>query len=183
MVLPELYGFSNSFALSQLTNNIRTDPKYSLGFTLSCVRRLFWNYMLTVQSSFSTEESSLEVGVDRICENGLHLKFTPVSFHNWHLTNPKVGLEKSFSQYQLSTATDFQSLNIELGESSQKKIGRSLKLYMEAGSIGLVPRVEVEVNPALRIFLQMNLSLEFNQQESSINLRPSINYGYKLVLS
>jgi hypothetical protein len=55
MVLPELYGFSNTFALSQFTNNIRTDPKYSLGFSLSCARRLFSNYMLAIQTSVSTE--------------------------------------------------------------------------------------------------------------------------------
>jgi len=67
MVLPELYGFSNSFALTQFTNNIRTDPKYALGFSLGCVRRIFWNYMLAIQSSLSTDESNLEVSIDRIC--------------------------------------------------------------------------------------------------------------------
>jgi len=70
-----------------------------------------------------------------------------------------VGIEKSFNQYQLSMTTDFQSLNIDIGESSQRKVGRSLKMYMESGSIGVVPRVEIEVNSNLRIFLQLNISL------------------------
>ena len=83
MVLPEVYGFSNSIAFSQFTNNIRNDPKYSLVSTFSAVRRLYTNYMLTVLATVSGDESNFEIGFDKICENNLHLKITPISIHNF----------------------------------------------------------------------------------------------------
>jgi hypothetical protein len=141
MVLPELYGFSNMFAVSQMTNNLRSDPRFSLGFSFSSARRLFFNYMLAIQSSFGTEESNIEIGIDRICENNMHLKFTPISIHNWEFGPPKVGIEKSFNSFQFSSVTDFRSLSFDFAEGNHKKVSRSLKLYMEGGSIGLMPRI------------------------------------------
>lgn len=54
MVLPEVYGFSNSMAVSQTTTNIKNNPKYTLGTSFSAVRRIMWQYMLALQATFST---------------------------------------------------------------------------------------------------------------------------------
>lgn len=54
MVLPDIYGFSNSLAVSQTGGNLRTDPKSSLGITASSARRFLTNYMLILQPSLSS---------------------------------------------------------------------------------------------------------------------------------
>ncbi len=92
MVLPEVYGFSNSISLSHFTNNIRTDPKYSLVTTLSSVKRFYTNYMLAILTTVSADDTNIEIGIDKICENNLHLKFTPISIHNLNIGNPKFGI-------------------------------------------------------------------------------------------
>lgn len=48
MVLPDVYGFSNGISLSQNATNLRTDPKYSLALTMSCVKRFLQNYVLVI---------------------------------------------------------------------------------------------------------------------------------------
>jgi hypothetical protein len=112
MVLPDFYGFSNSVGLSQTGSNLRTDPKYSIGVTMACARRFATNYLLVVQPSLTSEDSGLDVSIDRICENNLHLKFTPLSITNLTtltLARPKFSVEKSFGQFQFSAITDLAS--------------------------------------------------------------------------
>jgi hypothetical protein len=79
MVLPELLGFTNTFAISHTTANIRTDPKALMNFAVAMARRLYWNYMLALHFNFSNEESSCGASINRICENNLTLSFTPLS--------------------------------------------------------------------------------------------------------
>lgn len=55
MVLPEFYGFNNSLAVSHAATNLRNDPKYSIGITVSSVRRLYTNYMMAIQSTIASE--------------------------------------------------------------------------------------------------------------------------------
>lgn len=55
MVLPELFGFANTFAISQTTANIKNDPKATMNFAVSMARRMYWNYMLLLQGSFSSD--------------------------------------------------------------------------------------------------------------------------------
>lgn len=130
MVLPEFYGFTNSLAVSHSATNLRNDPKYSVGVTISSVKRLYTNYMVAIQSTVSTEESTFDVTFDKICDNNLHLKFTPVSISNFNLTRPKFSVEKSFSQFQFSAITDLASTSFEFSESNQKNLSKSLKLYI-----------------------------------------------------
>lgn len=111
MVLPDLYGFSNSLAVSHAGSNLRNDPKCQVGVTMSSMRRLYTNYMLAIQSSVGTDESTFDVTVDKIFENNLHLKFTPLSVYNLQLTRPKLSVEKSYNQFQFSAITDLASTN------------------------------------------------------------------------
>lgn len=125
----------------------------------------------------------MDIGIDRICQNNLHLKFTPISIVNWKFGLPKYGVQKSFNNYQISTVTDLNSINFDYSESSSKKIGKSLKLFMDRGSIGLIPKVEFQVNPNLRLFIQLSTAFDFNHKENDISIRPSLTYGYKLIVS
>lgn len=106
MVLPELLGFANTFAVSQTTSNIKTDPKAAMSFAISMARRIYWNYMLLIQGSFSSEESNVALGVTRVCDNNLTITFTPLSFTNWSLNAPKLSIEKSLQDYQISGSVD-----------------------------------------------------------------------------
>ena len=67
MVLPEVCSFSNSISLSHFTNNIKTDPKYSLMTTLSSVRRFYTSYMLAILTTVSADDTNIEIGLDKIC--------------------------------------------------------------------------------------------------------------------
>ena len=118
--------------------------------------------MLAVQASASSEETNLEVGVDCILENNLHLKITPICIHNLEFGIPKFGLDKSFNQFQFSAATDLNSISFDFGESSSKKVSRSIKLFMEKGSVGIVPKIEWEMGKNLRFFVQMSIGMDFN---------------------
>ena len=128
-------------AVSQTTSNIRTDPKYALALSYSAVRRLHTQYMLAIQTSLAPDDTNFEVGIDKICEHNLHLKFTPLVIHNMELGRPKFGVEKAFSHYQFSAVTDLYSTNFDFTENNNRRLGRSLKLYMEKGSLGIVPKV------------------------------------------
>lgn len=142
MVLPDGYGFSNSVALSQSGTNLRSDPRHSLSAAVSSVRRLQTNYMLIVQSSVSSDDSSLEVGIDRICENNLHLKLTPFSMNNFVLGRPKFAVEKAYGQSQFSAITDLGSSSFEFSDSTPGKTSRSLRLFLEPGNLGFIPKIE-----------------------------------------
>lgn len=146
-------------------------------------RRVYWNYMLALQFNFSTEENSCAVGINRICENNLSINFTPIALNNWKFTAPKLSLEKSLSDYQISTTLDFAGgISLDYSESSQKRIGKSLKLYMENGSMGLIPRIEMQVSDVFRLFGQISVGVEAQGKEG-VNLRPSLTYGYRLAIS
>lgn len=99
------------------------------------------------------------------------------------LGRPKFGIEKSFSHYQFSAVTDLYSTNFDFTESNNRKIGKSLKLYMEKGSLGIVPKVEWQLNRNLRLFFQLSLALDVAPQDHNINVRPSLTYGYRLILT
>lgn len=74
------------------------------------------------------------------------MNFTPISISNWKLSTPKVSVEKSFQDYQISGGIDFNGdISIDYSDSSQKKFGKSLKIFMEKGSLGLIPRMEVQM--------------------------------------
>lgn len=182
MVLPEIYGFSNSLAVSHAASNLRNDPKYTLGLTTSSVKRLYTNYMMAIQSSVSSDESNLDITFDKICDNNLNLKITPISIANFDFTRPKFSVEKSFSQFQFSAVTDLASTSFDFSETNEKKTNKSLKLYIESGNMGVMPRVEWQINPNLRFYLQLSTGLNFNPQDGSINVQQSLTYGYKLVL-
>ena len=106
MVLPDIYGFSNGISLSQNTTNLRTDPKYSLSLTMSCIRRLFGNYVLVILPSISADEVTMVVVIDRICDNNLHLKFTPIIMNNLNFGMPRFSVEKTYGNYQFTANTD-----------------------------------------------------------------------------
>jgi len=48
-----LFGFANSLGISHTAANMKNDPKQTLGFSTSSARRLYYNYMVSIQSSFS----------------------------------------------------------------------------------------------------------------------------------
>lgn len=183
MVLPELYGFSNSLGVSQSSSNLRTDPKSSLMFSLSSVRRLYTNYMLSLGGSVGSEGSNLEVSFDRVCENNLHLKLSPICINNGKLGNPKIAVDKSFKDLQFSAITDISSTNFEFSESNHKKWSRSMKVYIEGANLGVMPKVEWQMAERLRMFVQLTMGINFSTQEQNISIHPSLTYGYKLLLT
>ena len=182
MVLPELYGFSNSLTVSHVGSNLRSDPKFLMAVALTAVRRLYTNYMLSAQCMIS-DESTMELSIDRICENNLHLKFTPVSLMGWNLGRPKFAIEKSFQHYQFSAVTDLGSTSFEFSESNQRSVSKSLKLYIESGTLGIMPKVEWQMGENLRFFVQLSTGLNFKVQSNNINIHQSLTYGYKLMLN
>ena len=97
--------------MSQITSNIRTDPKSALGLTYAANRRFLWNYMLSIQSSVTAEEHTLDVSLDR-AYNNMTFKFTPLLLHNDSIAVPRIGIEKPFSDYQFVASTDLYSLNL-----------------------------------------------------------------------
>jgi hypothetical protein len=144
---------------------------------------MYWNYMLAIQGNFSTEESSLGVGVTRVCENNLTVTFTPLSVTNWNLNAPKISVEKSLQDYQISTTIEGNgSISLDYSDSNQKRVGKSIKLFMEKGSMGIIPRLELQVSESFRLFGQISAAIE-SQGSEGINLRPSLTYGYRLVVS
>lgn len=115
------------------------------------------NYMLAIQSNISTEETNFAVGINRVLENNLVLNFTPITISNWKFGAPRFSVEKSLQDYQVSAAFDLSGgVNIEYSDSTSKRIGKSLKLYMENGSLGLIPKVEVQMTEFLRFFAQIS---------------------------
>ena len=48
--------------------------------------------MLSISSNISNKDTNVDIGIDKICENHLVLKFIPVSINNGTLSNPKFGL-------------------------------------------------------------------------------------------
>jgi len=92
MVLPEVYGFSNGISLTQNATNLRNDPKHALSITMSAVRRLFNHYVLVIIPSVSAEEVTTVVVIDRICENNLHIKFTPIIMNNLSFGLPRFSI-------------------------------------------------------------------------------------------
>lgn len=183
MVLPEVYGFSNSLAFSHVGSNLRNDPKCQIGVTVSAMRRLYTSYMLAFQGMVSTDESTLDVTIDKTFQNNVHLKFTPISLYNMELARPKLSVEKAFNQFQFAAITDFGSTNFEFTESNSKPFSKSLKLYIEQGSLGVMPKLEWQMGPDLRFFVQLSTGINFNIQDSSLSMQQSMIYGYKLMLN
>lgn len=141
------------------------------------------NYMLAIQTNISTEETNFAVGVNRVLENNLVLNFTPITISNWKFGAPRFSVEKSLQDYQVSAAFDLSGgVNIEYSDSTSKRIGKSLKLYMENGSLGLIPKVEIQMTDFLRFFAQISAGIESHGKEG-INIRPSLTYGYKLKIT
>jgi hypothetical protein len=106
-----------------------------------------------------------------------------LAFTNWKLTAPKISIEKSLQDYQVSAALDFSGgINIEYSESTQKRIGKSLKLYMESNSIGIIPKIEVQMSEFLKFFAQLSAGIE-SQGKEGLNIRPAFTYGYRLIIT
>ena len=61
-------------------------------------------------------------------------------------------------------------------------MGKSLRLYVEPGSLGVVPKIEWVLNNNLRMFVQPTIGLGLSGQEGNLNLQTSLAYGYKLLL-
>ena len=141
MVLPEAYGFSNSVSVSHMGNNLRSDPKSMLAVTTASARRIANTYLLSIQPSVSSEDTSLDISVDKLFENNLRLKITPISMINYRLSRPKFAIEKSYANSQFSILTDGNSTNFEFSDYSGKNIGKSIKLFIEPGNLGIVPKI------------------------------------------
>jgi len=47
--------------------------------------------MLSINQTYSNKESTIDIGIDKICENHLIIKFVPVSIVNGVLSNPRIG--------------------------------------------------------------------------------------------
>lgn len=48
--------------------------------------------------------------------------------------------------------------------------------------MGLMPKVEWQMGPNLRFYVQLSTGLSFNSQENGFNIQQSLTYGYKLIL-
>ena len=122
--------------------------------------------------------------IDRICENNLHLKFTPIIMNNFNIGLPRFSVEKTYGNYQFTASTDIASSSFEFSEYNEKKFNKNLRVMLEQGSIGLIPKVEWQVAHNLRFFVQLTSSFSFGGKEgSSINISQAIAYGYKLQLA
>ena len=101
------------------------------------------------------------MGITRVGEFYLIVTFTPLSFTNWAINPPKLSVEKSLQDYQISGTIDATGgISIDYSDSSQKRVGKSLKLFMEQGSIGMIPRVEVQISDTFRLFAQISAAVE-----------------------
>ena len=182
-MLPEWFGFSNSVAFSQVTTHLKNDPKYSVGLTYAASRRVLTNYMISLQGSVASDENNFDFNIDKILPNNTVLKLSPLSFSNGQLNRPRVGIEKPFDNFQVVASTDLDSMSLEFSESSQKSTGKSLKLFLQNNTLGVVPKVEWQLDHNLRFYVQLNLNMELNAREKQISLNNSLVYGYKLTLS
>jgi hypothetical protein len=45
-------------------------------------------------------------------------------------------------------------------ESMSKRVGKSMKFMVERGSIGVIPKVEVQVTDTIRMFVQFAANIE-----------------------
>ena len=89
------------------------------------------------------------------------LNFTPISVTNWKFNAPRIGIEKAFQDYQISASAAMNGfISIDYTESTSKKIGKSMKFMVERGSIGLIPKVELQVTDTFRIFVQISANIE-----------------------
>lgn len=71
---------------------MKSMPKNTTNLTLNSSKRLHNNYMLSITQNYSNQDNVIDIGIDRICENHLILKFVPISITNGSLSNPRIGL-------------------------------------------------------------------------------------------
>ena len=57
-----------------------------------------------------------------------------------------------------------------------------MKFMVERGSIGVIPKVEVQVTDTIRMFVQFAANIE-DMGKQGIKLQPSFVYGYRMTLN
>lgn len=51
-------------------------------------------------------------------------------------------------------------ISMDYTESMSKRVGKSMKFMVERGSIGVIPKVEVQVTDTIRMFVQFAANIE-----------------------
>lgn len=82
MPLPDTYGFSNSFGISQEAMGLEKTVNSTLDFSLTTMRRIRNNILMHAQTSVNNNSVSLDVNADWIINNSMQVKFSPISITN-----------------------------------------------------------------------------------------------------
>jgi hypothetical protein len=54
---------------------------------------------------------------------------------------------------------------------------------MENGSLMVIPKIEIQMTDSFKFFVQISAGIEVAQGGEGVNVRPSLTYGYRLVIN